>query len=118
MFYRAWKAANILNASIRFEINDPSGKELVQSWCLNMMVDKETSDTMKSKVYFNKENIKDTRIRTDIVIICNDETFIALKNGTLSKEVAFITGRLKVKGPYQKGIEFFNFYLSEVVNKK
>ena len=74
----------------------------------------ESTDILKSVVVLVNEDIKQERSRTDLVVICSDETFISLKTGTISPEFAFMMQLLKLKGSAGTGLKFFKFYLSEV----
>ena len=83
-----------------------------------MMDYKPDSNPLKSLIFLVRERVDEVKSRTDLVVICSDETFVSLSKGAISPEFAYLRQLLKLKGSAQVGLDFFKFYLDEIISKE
>ncbi|KAL0564039.1 hypothetical protein V5O48_018017 [Marasmius crinis-equi] len=71
------------NGIFEFKVKNAQGKE--ETWTIDL---KKTGTVTKAPA----------KPKADVTIQCDDSTFVALSNGELNGQKAFMTGKIKVKG--------------------
>ena len=87
-----------INSLIVFDITAEEEDNVINTWVFNCVASG-SSSSPSDILYVQQHKLAvPPKIKYDAKIICSDATFIALANGKISPEFAYMRGTLKIKG--------------------
>ena len=98
--YSEQKLLSDINSLIVFDITSEEEEDkVINTWVFNCVSNSNTSNSPSDILFVQQHKVAiPPKIKYDAKIICSDATFIALANGKISPEFAYMRGTLKIKG--------------------